>query len=78
MTLFFGANLFILATVTGDSSSVGARTEMQQGNLSPRWNQEVVFPDVALTHTLTLTVFAHRRLAADSAVGQVHNPSIEA
>ncbi len=71
MPSLFGANLFALATVTGESSSISARTEMQQGTMSPKWNQELVFPDVTLTHSLTVTVFAHRRLTADSAVGQV-------
>jgi len=67
----FGANLLTLATVTGDPSPVSARTGIEQGSMSPKWNQELVFPDVCVSHTLTLTVLNHRRLAADSPLGQV-------
>ena len=70
----FGPNLYTMVTVTGDFSSISARTQMHQGDHSPRWNQEVVFQDVGLAHRLILTVLIHRRLGADSSVGQVSLP----
>ncbi len=75
MPSIFGPNLYTMAMVTGDFSSTSARTQMHQGDHAPRWNQEVVFPDVGLAYRLTLTVLIHRRLGAGSPVGQVSLPT---
>ena len=61
-------------SVVSCSSEAGVtshHTKIERNNLQPHWNERCIFQDVALSNSLTVAIFDHKKLSSDLFLGQV-------
>lgn len=68
---FYTIDGYATVTVNSEAGSTSLSTKVERGNVAPRWNQQLVFSDVALGSSFTVALHDHKMLSSDVLLGQV-------
>ena len=68
---FYTMDSYTVVSCTSEAGVTSHHTKIERNNLQPHWNERCVFEDVALSNSLTVAIFDHKKLSSDLFLGQV-------
>ena len=68
---FYTMDSYSVVSCTSEAGVTSHHTKIERNNLQPHWNERCNFDDVALTNSLTVAIFDHKKLSSDVFLGQV-------
>ena len=68
---FYTMDSYSVVSCTSEAGVTSHHTKIERNNLQPHWNERCVFEDVALSNSLTVAIFDHKKLSSDLFLGQV-------
>ncbi|KAK9808775.1 hypothetical protein WJX72_003363 [[Myrmecia] bisecta] len=68
---FYTMDSYAVVSVSSEAGVTSHQTKVDRNNLQPHWNEHVTFGDVALSNSITVTLFDHKKLTSDVFLGQV-------
>lgn len=72
---FYTMDSYTVVSCTSEAGVTSHHTKIERNNLQPHWNERCVFEDVALSNSLTVAIFDHKKLSSDLFLGQVCLPA---
>ena len=72
---FYTMDSYTVVSCTSEAGVTSHHTKIERNNLQPHWNERCIFEDVALSNSLTVAIFDHKKLSSDLFLGQVRPPS---
>ncbi|KAL3144166.1 hypothetical protein ABBQ32_003950 [Trebouxia sp. C0010 RCD-2024] len=71
MHTFYTMDSYTVVSCTSEAGVTSHHTKIERNNLQPHWNERCIFEDVALSNSLTVAIFDHKKLSSDLFLGQV-------
>ena len=68
---FYTMDSYTVVSCTSEAGVTSHHTKIERNNLQPHWNERCIFEDVALSNSLTVAIFDHKKLSSDLFLGQV-------
>ena len=68
---FYTMDSYTVVSCTSEAGVTSHHTKIERNNLQPHWNERCMFEDVALSNSLTVAIFDHKKLSSDLFLGQV-------
>ena len=68
---FYTMDSYSVVSCTSEAGVTSHHTKIERNNLQPHWNERCTFDDVALSNSLTVAIFDHKKLSSDVFLGHV-------
>ena len=68
---FYTMDSYSVVSCSSEAGVTSHHTKIERNNLQPHWNERCIFQDVALSNSLTVAIFDHKKLSSDLFLGQV-------